>query len=270
MNNQNNPGVSKSIESIRKLLSSASNSSLGNYYNIPVNDVDYYIEVTEYYVERAYSKTLVLLDLLGLDATYKYTYSLYKKAEKDGFGKEKKGPHDEEPYLVWISPLEAIVDSISEYYSLAEGETKVSRDLLAIIQESIYSITNKDVFQNAPQCEDDVHKRIEAILKCTFPDLLHKPRLAKPIKNFEPDTGLPSLKTLVEYKYISNKTEAKRIADEILADSRGYISNEWNIFIYVIYETHRVKPEKEWNQLIASCKISGNSKVIVLHGEPKA
>lgn len=270
MKNENHSGISQSIESIRKLLRSASNSSLGRYYDVHVDETVNHIKVIEYYIERAYSKTLVLLNLLNLETTYQYTYNLYKEAKKDGFSKEHSDSADDEPYLVWRSPLEAIIDSISDYYTLDESDTRVSRDVLSILEASVYNITNTDLFSKTPQCEDDVHKRIEAILKCTFPDLLHKPALAKPIKNFEPDTGLPSLRTLIEYKYISNKTEAKRVADEILADSRGYISPEWNNFIYVIYETNRVKPEKEWNQLIASCKISGSSRVVVLHGVPKA
>jgi hypothetical protein len=32
---------------------------------------------------------------------------------------------------------------------------------------------------------------MEAILRCVFKDLKHKPPIGKAIKNFEPDTGLP-------------------------------------------------------------------------------
>jgi len=104
-------------------------------------------------------------------------------------------------------------------------------------------------------------------LRCVFPNLKHKPQLTKPIKNFEPDTGLPSIRTLIEYKFISNKLQAKTAAEEVLADTRGYISREWETFIYVIYETRRIKPESEWKQLLKECNVQ-NTEIIVLSGEP--
>jgi len=98
--------------------------------------------------------------------------------------------------------------------------------------------------------------------------LKHKPSLTKPIKNFEPDTGLPSIKTLIEFKFISDDKAAKDIAEEILADTRGYYSKEWKQFLYVIYETHRIRPESEWNELLRQCGVDDNTNVIVLCGTP--
>lgn len=72
--------------------------------------------------------------------------------------------------------------------------------------------------------------------------------MSKPIKNFEPDTGLPSLKTLIEYKFISDKNDAKRVSDEIFADISGYASRDWDSLLFVIYETHRVIEEKKWKE----------------------
>lgn len=265
MDNDTSSGILKSVKLIRELLQKASNQSLSQFYNLRADDIDNQIEVVEFYMERAYSKSLVLLDQLEMSKTYKKLEGIYDKAKKNGFAREKG--IDQEPYLIWRDPLEAILDSILDYNSLEMLDTPISRDLISIIRGSEYSITNKKIFKEMPQNENDVHQRIEGILKCIFPDLQNKPRLTKPIKSFEPDTGLPSIKTLIEYKYISTTTEAKRIADEILADSRGYTSNLWNTYLYVIYETHRVKSEDEWNQFIASCEISKSSKVVVLHGE---
>ena len=104
------------------------------------------------------------------------------------------------------------------------------------------------------------------ILKCHYPDLKSKPALSKPIKNFQPDTGLPSEKTLIEYKFISNTTEAKRIVDEILADASGYRSKDWTSLLFVIYETHRVKPEEEWQHLLKDCQLLEGFDAIVLSG----
>ena len=106
------------------------------------------------------------------------------------------------------------------------------------------------------------------MLRCVFPDLKHKPTLSKPIKNFEPDTGLASIGTLIEYKFISRPEQVGSIADQILADTRGYVHPEWRSFVYVIYETQRIKPEAEWSLLLTSSGVTENTSVIVLSGEP--
>jgi hypothetical protein len=95
----------------------------------------------------------------------------------------------------------------------------------------------------------------------------------KPIKNFEPDTGLPEVNTLVEYKFVSTKEEVKRVADEVLADTRGYTSKDWNRFIFVIYETKRMKSEIQWTELMKASGVGEDTQVVVISGEvplPKA
>ena len=106
------------------------------------------------------------------------------------------------------------------------------------------------------------------MLKCVFPDLIHQPAITKRLKNFVPDTGLPEQKTLIEYKFISSPAEAKVISDQIVADVGGYISDQWDRFLYVIYETRRIWPEKQWTDHLRQCGAGENTSVIVISGEP--
>ncbi len=145
--------------------------------------------------------------------------------------------------------------------------TTVTKDILHILRDIHYVIADKNLFRTSPANENDVHLGIEGILKCVFPDLKHKPVLTKQIKNFEPDTGIPSHETLIEYKYLSRREDIPSVADEILADTRGYTSPDWNRFLYVIYETNRFRKEKEWNQLPKEAGVQ-NTTVVVLSGEP--
>jgi hypothetical protein len=149
-----------------------------------------------------------------------------------------------------------------------EEQTKITKDLLQIIRDIHYVITDVALFRSIPANENDVHIRIEGILKCVFPDLKHKPTLTKQIKNFEPDTGIPSIETLIEYKFLSRKEDISIIADEILADTRGYTSRDWSRFLYVIYETNRFRTEKDWNELLRQSGVSENTTAVVLSGEP--
>jgi DpnII restriction endonuclease len=145
--------------------------------------------------------------------------------------------------------------------------TTVTKDVIQILRETQYSITDPRCFLYPPKDEKEVHVRIEAVLRCVFPDLINKPRVNKQIKHFEPDTGLPGINTLIEYKFIGSQDDAKRVADEVLADTRGYTAKDWKQFIYVIYETKRIRPEKHWNQLLRESDVPDNTSIIVIHGE---
>jgi hypothetical protein len=97
--------------------------------------------------------------------------------------------------------------------------------------------------------------------------LARQPPISKPIKNFQPDTGIPSLRTLIEYKYVESKEDVRRVVDEVLADTRGYSSKKWDRFIYVIYETARIKLEAEWRQMLRENDVPESTEIIVICGE---
>ncbi|MFY7954220.1 MAG: hypothetical protein ACOVT5_17080 [Armatimonadaceae bacterium] len=223
-------------------------------------------DLIAHYSEAAYIQLMALLEVLGITHMHGMVVDLFRRAKKakDGWRKTRMGP--EEPYLEWAAHLHVFADALRAMFA-KPAEGIVSKDVEQILRATLYSITDERCFSSPPKDEHDVHVRIEAVLRCLFSDLKHKPPLGKPIKNFEPDTGLPSIRTLVEYKFISTPADAKRVADEILADTRGYVSSEWDSFFYVIYETKRVRPEAEWEGLLRSSGVPHSTKVIVLSGE---
>ncbi|HEY4785508.1 MAG TPA: hypothetical protein VIH57_05645 [Bacteroidales bacterium] len=256
--------IGESIKRIKSFLSEA----YRYFYRSQNNPADIYDDdndFCEYYLEKAFISTLVLLEVLSLKDTYDKVNSLYLKAKKEGVSKSRMGIED--PYLVWAADLDYYLDAILVSFDLDIKKDIISMDLMSILRAAQYTITDIKLFDAPPSCESDVHLRIEGLLKSIFIDLKHKPQLTKPIKNFEPDTGLPSIKTLIEYKYISNNNEAKIVAEQMLADTRGYYSRDWDRFIYVIYETTRIKPESEWRNLFIECNVE-NAEVVVISGVP--
>lgn len=219
-------------------------------------------------IDRCFIKLLAIFESLGFSKLYEMVLAEYSriKETKEGFLASGNDP-DGEPFSPIISTLRRFLSSIEQFYP-SDEPTRITKDLLEIIRDIHYTITDKTLFKSIPQSEKDVHIRIEGILKCVFPDLKHKPALTKPIKNFEPDTGIPSIETLIEYKFLSSPDDVGTIADEILADTRGYNSKDWKSFIYVIYETERFKRENEWIQLLKQSGITENTTVVVLSGEP--
>jgi hypothetical protein len=220
-------------------------------------------ELVEYFVERAFIQTMVFLEAAGLPHALEAVTHLNDQAKKKYAA---VAGYSEGLYLVWAAKLQSYLEAIETAF-VGEKPGTVTKELIDILRATQYSITDRNCFQHAPAGEEDVHARIEAVLRCVFPDLRHKPPIAKPIKNFEPDTGLPSLRTLIEYKYVATKDDVKRVVGEVLADTRGYVSKEWERFVYVIYETLRLKPESEWMHMLQESGVGDNTRVVVISGE---
>ena len=219
-------------------------------------------------MELAFTALLILLERLSLPSAREMVWIMYVKARDDGFTASER--YEDEHYLTWESKVRIFVDALAGANGLGETEATEIRDLKSILKRAEYVICDKGIFTTAPSREADVHARLEGILRCHYDDLKSKPALSKPIKNFEADTGIPSIRTLIEYKFISTKQEARIVADQILADVSGYRSVEWNNLLFVIYETHRVMPEKDWQALLKECGLGRNYDAVVLSGVPKA
>jgi hypothetical protein len=219
-------------------------------------------------LDTAFVHLLLLLEAIPLPDAHRTLKKKYRKYRRLPHGlAESNSDPDGDWHLHCLPTLEKCVSGIEAMYGLSKRR-RVSKELVEIIQATQYAITDSNCFPKPPASEEDVHRRIEAVLRCVFPDLRHKPPIPKPIKNFNPDTGLPSQRTLIEYKFLSKPEDVGRVADEILADTRGYVSSEWDAFFYVIYETQRIKPETEWNHLLEECDTARNTQAIVLCGEP--
>lgn len=220
----------------------------------------------DWLIESCFLQLLAIIEALDLNSFHQMALAEYKKtaSSRQGFHAWGNTP-DGDPYSKVIDRIECFKKAIEGFFP-AEPIIAVTKDILQILRDALYSITDKSVFAMPPRSEADIHLRIEAILKCVFPDLKHKPTITKSIKNFEPDTGIPSVRTLIEYKFLSRLEDVPLIADQILADTRGYISADWKRFLYVIYETSRFRKESEWNQLLKASGVPDDTSVVVLSG----
>jgi hypothetical protein len=217
-------------------------------------------------VQSAYIQTRILLEVLGLTEALKAIEQIEAQATASKWDTTEIDDEVGEPFLLYAGKLHQYLRALENMLGEPKATT-VAKDVVQILRATQYSITDKSCFPNPPANETEVHNRVEAVLRCVFPDLLHKPPIAKQIKNFQPDTGLPSIHTLIEYKFMSDQGEEKRIADEVLADTRGYVSDDWTNFIYVVYETKRIKPESQWRQLLRQSGVGANTDVVVISGE---
>ena len=217
-----------------------------------------------YYLDRAFLELEFLLEQRNAPIMLKTLLGDHEAAKRE-FMKAESAPNYE-PISYWTLRLSQYLRAVETTLGTTPS-SQITKDLIEILRATVYTITDQSCFASPPTNEADVHNRVEAVLKCLFRDLLRKPSIGKPIKNFEPDTGLPSIRTLVEFKFVSSDEDVKRVVDEVLADTRGYTSKEWEQFVYVIYETRRLRPEAQWNELIRASGVGVDTRVVVLSGE---
>jgi len=273
LHNVRDVNIEAAVTAVRSLIDSAERCveavEQGNYASS--DDACEYSYSASRDIATAFTQIMMLTDALGLTQTYEQIGKEYKEAldREQGLSSIWTDPYGE-VYLFAADPLRRFVASLEGVYGLKSLHV-VSKAVVDVLRGTQYAITDRNCFAEPPASEADVHHRVEAVLKCIFPDLRHTPPVAKSVKNFKPDTGLPSMRTLVEYKFIQEKADIDRVADEILADTRGYKSRDWDCFIFLIYETRRLKSEREWNDLLRECGTALNTQAIVICGEaPKA
>jgi len=256
---------SEIIEAIRNLDMELDNSR--TYFDVWWQ-TNYEFRDPSWLIESCFLQLLAIIETLGLQELRKMAHEEYTqtKNSKGGFSKSDTNENGD-LYPVVPGRIRCFLRALESFFPVV-GQTTVTKDVLQILRDIHYAITDPSVFTAPPSSENDVHLRIECILKCFFPDLKHKPTITKQIKNFQPDTGIPSIETLIEYKYISRKEDVPIIADQILADTRGYNSKDWNRFLYVVYETSRFKSEKDWIQFLRQSDVPKNTSLVVLGGVP--
>ena len=219
-------------------------------------------------LDFAWIMMLDLIERLGHKTLLEFAQTDYNKFKE---APSASAMGYDEPYLIWTARLSLFITVLKDLYLPDpdfEGSPIEIEKLTRLIKNSEYYITQSSVFSWVPCVEEDVHNRIEGILKCAYPDLQRKPPLAKKIKGFIPDTGIPSLKTFIEYKFINNEREAKAVLDEIFSDISGYKDHNFDRYIFVIYETIRVFNKSEWEEAVASAQAKESIDVIVLQGSP--
>ncbi len=219
-------------------------------------------------VERAFLMLLLLSEAMGLEHFREFILREYESArqQENGIG-AAEADSSGDLQLLADPQIRNLVEAFKGIYGLKdEHSARTVIDILDVLRNTEYSLASPKGM-TSPANESELHERIEAILRCVYPDLKHKPTISKPIKNFEPDTGIPSIKTLIEYKYVADQTDVARVSDEILADTQGYKSRDWHRFIYLIYETSRLQSEKKWSMHLEECGNPRNTQVVVIRGE---
>jgi hypothetical protein len=218
-------------------------------------------------LKKAFNAALSLCAKYSLTTDTQSIRSTLAEAEMNDLTKVDEYDGTGVYYLYWGARLLSHLDIIQKLYGRdVTSEFPATLDLIIrIIRQAEYAMEGLDKY---PENETELDGLMENLFKPIYPDLLPTPVVTKPIKNFQPDTGIPSLQLLIEYKYVASKEDVKRIVDEVLADTLGYKSKDWVYFFFVIYERRRFMPEATWNTLLQQCGTARNTWIFVIHGIP--
>lgn len=108
-----------------------------------------------------------------------------------------------------------------------------------------------------PKRELDVSGAMYQLLIHPYPDAVRDVPIAKQSKTYKPDIGIPSLKTAIEYKFVTSEKTLKSALGGIYEDVSGYAgSQDWKTFFVVIYMTElfltQAQVEAEFKMSVSS------------------
>lgn len=122
--------------------------------------------------------------------------------------------------------------------------------------------------QVPPANERTVQDILWIMLRCQFDRVDRENTLPKfGVKSYRPDFGVPSLSSLIEVKYIGEKTQVQDIQKEILADVPGYLnetSRYSSIIVFVYDGAHKLRDPRAFIEDLRS--VEGIIDVIVVPG----
>ena len=122
--------------------------------------------------------------------------------------------------------------------------------------------------REAPSCERDVQEIAWIMLRSQFDRLDREDSLPKFIdKSFQPDFGVPELRTLIAVKFLGDETRIAQVEEEILADAAGYLADQsrYDSLIVLVYDAaHRLRGPRKFVEHLRS--VDGMIEVLVTPG----
>lgn len=182
-----------------------------------------------FHIERAFRAIGALAERLGIHSIARETSTARMQRSKL---QATSRPYDGEIFSEALShahscfaPLQAITN--------AQAIT-AQAVLKNIISKTAVILNDKGL---VPKNESEVRNTVLDICRYSFPDAIKEVGIPKILKHYRGDLGVPSLRTMVEFKFIDSTAEMKAALDGVYADMKGYRHPDWDTFYGVFYMT---------------------------------
>lgn len=224
--------INKELDALTIAINNAYSEWEGRYvYNQsedPIEDEEY----VTYLIRQGYLTLLCFLEINNFKYLCDYLRIKWEKHEKELLASYISSV-TLEPALRVTDTLYEVLGSVrtlvganssQNYYNKEISIPKILEAIPQVAYSLGYSI-NK---------EADLDKIAEAILLPLFPDLSSHPSLPLADSYRQPDSAIQSINTLIEYKFIKDKSLKRKIIDEIQADIRNYYQLPWENLVFAV------------------------------------
>ncbi len=121
-----------------------------------------------------------------------------------------------------------------------------------------------------PTKEADIRRVMHSHLEAMFPDYSRTATVTKPLMSFHADGGVPSLRALIECKFVPSATSVSTAVHGLTEDLSGYGgSREWRHFYSVVYLTAPFATEGQFSRALGASGNAGNWTTILVTGPGK-
>jgi hypothetical protein len=189
-------------------------------------------DLLSYLIEKLYLDTSLLAERLGAPQ-FAALINLERCAASVDFAKNEYTHHDGLPHLPHLA-------RVKMHFSALRVMTEVASTTAHDVLRTILQNTGKLISQRGlrPSSEAQVRNAMLEVIRLGFEDAYKEVPIRKRFKTYKADIGIPSLRAVIEYKYVKSSDEMKACLDGIYADMKGYSGEDsWRIFYAVFYMT---------------------------------
>lgn len=149
------------------------------------------------------------------------------------------GDVDEKAAIIWLAVSESVSTDISSYLLSSYYVSAILSRFEAAMKRWRYDSDRLTSPIRWPiMSEREVQDILYLVLRSYFDDLIDEEAMPKFGHKFhKPDFAIPSLRLLIEVKYAYQKNDFKKLEQEIMVDTKAYLSNTQDydrilVFIY--------------------------------------
>ena len=159
------------------------------------------------------------------------------------------GDVDENAAIIWLAVRESISTDISSYLLSTDYVSAILSRFEAAMKRWRY---DSDKLKNPIRwkivSEREIQDILYLVLRSYFDDLIDEEAMPKFGHKFhKPDFAIPSLRLLIEVKYAYQKNDFKKLEQEIMVDTKAYLSNtqDYDRILVFIYDESSSVQEHE-------------------------
>jgi len=218
-------------------------------------------QTLRYLIEKLYLDASVLAERLEIP-NFSSIINSERIAASSDFSENIYTHHDELPHLPHLSRINM---HISTLRTMTDVASTTAHDVLKTILQN----TGKILIKNGinPSKENHVRNAVLELIRFGFEDAHKEVPIPKGFKTYRADIGIPSVRALIEYKFVKSLTEMKASLDGVYADMKGYSGEDsWRTFYAVFYMTEPFVRQDEVERKFGLVNADLNWIPIVVHG----